>query len=167
MMKNPRNLIIFAGLGGVVGLGLGAVLGLLLGTQIAQVNADIGKKTVPLAMQEVLSSQERSWNAGDIEGFMQGYIKSDQLRFASGGDITTGWNETLNRYQERYSDRAKMGTLEFDIKDVTVLDQDDGLVFGQWTLIREEDRPTGLFTLHMKKIKGEWVVVSDHTSSAN
>jgi hypothetical protein len=37
-----------------------------------------------------------------------------------------------------------MGTLKFDIKDVTILGQDDGLVFGQWTLIREADTPTNL-----------------------
>jgi len=157
MMKNPRNLLIFAGLGGAVGLILG----------LSAANLSSSTKTAESDIRSVLEQQEEAWNAGDIEGFMQGYLKSDQLRFASGGDITSGWDETLNRYQKRYSDRGKMGTLEFDIKDVNVLDGDDGLVFGQWTLTRDADKPTGLFTLHMRKGTDGWRVVSDHTSSAN
>ena len=165
-MKNPRNLLIFAVLGGVVGLGLGA-LGTVFLTQMSQVSADIRKKSAPAAMHDVLMAQQDAWNTGDIEGFMQGYLQSNQLRFASGGDITLGFDETLSRYQTRYSERAQMGTLRFDIKDVELLDEDDGLVFGQWTIIRDADSPTGLFTLHMKNTEDGWKVVSDHTSSAS
>lgn len=164
MMKNPKNLLIFAFLGGVVGLGLGVVIGRVSAPQPAALTqADEASE-----LTAVLIAQQGAWNDGDIESFMQGYLKSDQLRFASGGDITLGWDDTLNRYQKRYSDRAKMGTLQFDIKSVKVIDNDDGLVFGKWTLIRDADTPTGLFTLHLKKgDNGDWKVVSDHTSSAS
>lgn len=163
MMKSPRNLLIFAVLGGVVGLILGILLGRV--AYASSVNSDSSNSSEQI--MSVLMAQQDAWNAGDIEGFMQGYRKNSQLRFASGGDITTGWSETLSRYQARYSDRAKMGTLRFDIKTVDVLDEDDGLVFGKWTLIRDADRPNGLFTLHMKKDADGWKVVSDHTSSAD
>ncbi len=166
MMKNPKNLLIFAVLGGVVGVGIGFAV-TVFGAQMAQVNADIGMKTAPLAMQDVLRAQQEAWNAGDIEEFMQGYLQSDQLRFASGGEVTLGWDETLNRYQNRYSDRAKMGKLQFDIKSVKAIGNDDGLIFGKWTLIRDADTPSGLFTLHLKKGDDGWKVVSDHTSSAS
>jgi ketosteroid isomerase-like protein len=162
MMKNPRNLLIFAVLGGIAGLALGFGVGRFSAAPVAKQTAthDASKLTA------VLMAQQDAWNAGDIESFMQGYLKSEQLRFASGGDVTLGWDETLSRYQDRYSDRAKMGTLKFDIKDVTILGQDDGLAFGQWTLIRDADKPTGLFTLHLRKTGEGWKVVSDHTSSA-
>jgi len=163
MIKNPKNLLIFSALGGMVGLGLGFVGGRLS----APGSAKLESPNEASKLTAVLMAQQDAWNEGSIEGYMQGYIKSDQLRFASGGDITTGWDATLSRYQKRYSDRAKMGTLKFDIKDVTVLDQDDGLIFGQWTLIRDADRPTGLFTLHLKKTEDGWKVISDHTSSAS
>lgn len=164
MMKNPKNLLIFAFLGGVVGLGLGLVIGRV---STPQSHAATSTEDAS-AMTAVLMAQQDAWNVGDIEGFMQGYLKSDALHFASGGDITLGWEETLNRYQKRYSDRAKMGTLQFDVKSVKVIDKDDGLIFGKWTLIRDADTPTGLFSLHLKKgDDGDWKVVSDHTSSAS
>ena len=163
MMKNPRNLLIFAVLGGIVG----TALGLSVGYMIAQKTSETVKFDASSELRSVLMRQQAAWNAGDIDGFMEGYLQSDALRFASGGDITTGWAPTLSRYKARYSDKAAMGELRFDIKDVTVLDEDDGLVFGQWTLIRDSDTPTGLFTLHMKKVDGDWVIISDHTSSAN
>ena len=163
MMKKPRNLLIFAVLGGAVGLGLGFGIGRFTAPQ----TVSFSKSDAAIEITSVLMTQQDAWNAGDIEGFMQGYLNTDQLRFASGGDITTGWGETLNRYQARYSDRAKMGTLKFEINTVDVIDQDDGLVFGKWTLIRERDTPNGLFTLHLKKYADGWKVVSDHTSSAD
>lgn len=162
-MKNPRNLLIFAILGGVVGLGLGFVAGRVSAPNPIKISTPETKT----AMTAVLTAQQEAWNTGDIEGFMQGYLKSNQLRFASGGDITLGWNETLNRYQKRYSDRTKMGRLQFDIKSVEVFDAHNGQIFGKWTLFRDSDEPNGLFTLHLKKGKDGWKVVSDHTSSAS
>jgi len=125
------------------------------------------KLDAPSELRSVLMRQQAAWNAGNIDSFMEGYLQNEDLRFASGGDITTGWAPTLSRYKTRYADKAAMGELRFDIKDVTVIDEDDGLVFGQWTLIRDRDMPSGLFTLHMKKVDGDWVIMSDHTSSAD
>ena len=163
MMKNSRNLLIFAILGGVVGLGLGFLIGRVSASDTAKTSFPDSRA----AMSAVLINQQEAWNSGDIEGFMQGYIESDQLRFASGGDITLGWKETLNRYQKRYSDRAKMGELKFDIYSVTQINAETGLVFGKWALTRETDTPNGLFTLHMTKGEDGWKIISDHTSSAS
>ncbi len=155
--------MVFAVLGGIVGLGLGFVGGRISALKPVEFPQTDGATEIT----SVLMMQQDAWNAGDIEGFMEGYVQSDQLRFASGGDVTFGWDETLNRYQVRYSDRAKMGTLKFEIFDVKTIDETNGLIFGQWTLIREADKPSGLFTLHMKKGDAGWKVVSDHTSSAS
>ena len=164
MMKNPRNLLVFASIGGAFGLGIGIVAGRLSVPQPKYPTLEA--PDVHGSVMAVLTAQQDAWNAGDIEGFMQGYNKSRRLRFASGGDITLGWQNTLNRYQRRYTDRAKMGKLQFDVKEVEVLSDESGLIFGQWTLFREADRPTGLFTLHFKKGPDGWKIVSDHTSSA-
>ena len=118
-----------------------------------------------IQIRGVLDTQQAAWNDGDIKGFMAHYHQSEALRFASGGDVETGWAPTLARYQARYPDRATMGKLRFTDPGIEVLSTTDALVFGRWTLVRAADAPTGLFTLHMKLIDGAWVIVSDHTSS--
>ncbi len=118
------------------------------------------------AIRETLQAQSAAWSRGDVERFMEDYWKSDDLRFASGGTVKYGWQTTLDRYKARYPDRATMGELEFSDLNVEMLSADHALVFGRWTLKREADMPTGLFTLHLAKMSGDWVIVSDHTSSA-
>lgn len=115
---------------------------------------------------ETLSRQDAAWNAGDIEGFMQDYWKSEDLRFASRGDVKRGWQVTFDGYMNRYPDKATMGELKFSDLEVQLLSARDALVFGRWELVRASDRPNGLFTLHMQKNDGRWLIMSDHTSSA-
>ena len=114
----------------------------------------------------MLDHQVMDWNAGDIAGFMRGYAKSDTTRFASGGEITRGWQTVFARYLKRYGDRAAMGRLTFTELEITVLAPDRAEVFGHWRLDREEDTPHGLFTLLMRKTPDGWRGVHDHTSSA-
>lgn len=119
------------------------------------------------AIKRTLAAQAEAWNRGDIPGFMEGYWKSDKLRFASGGSITHGWQTTLERYLKRYPDQATMGTLTFTDHEVTQLAPDAALVFGKWELQRANDKPWGLYTLVLRKLDGRWLIVSDHTSSAD
>lgn len=110
---------------------------------------------------------EAWWNEGSIEGYMETYWKSPDLRFAGGGTVTYGWQETLDRYLERYPDRAAMGRLVFTDLDITVLTNDAALVFGAWRLERGDDQPHGLFTLLLRRFDEGWRIVADHTSSAD
>lgn len=117
-------------------------------------------------IKETLARQDAAWNRGDIDGFMEDYIKDESLRFASGGNIRRGWQATIDRYKLSYPDKAAMGTLSFADLEISVITGSDALVFGRWKLDRAEDTPNGLFTLHMRQQDGKWVIVSDHTSSA-
>jgi ketosteroid isomerase-like protein len=119
------------------------------------------------ALRQVLQDQQAAWNRGDLEAFMAGYAKTDTLRFASGGNVRTGWQETLDSYRRGYPDRAAMGTLTFDQLDVEVMSATWAMIFGQWALERKGDRPSGLFTLIANRptADAEWRIVHDHTSS--
>jgi len=152
-----------------------ALVILLLGAVLGRLSTGSGsvseKRYNPQAIEKdikaVFKRQDAAWNRGDIDGFMEDYLKSEALRFASGGDINRGWQTTIERYKSRYPDKAAMGTLSLTALDVDVFSATDALVFGRWSLEREADRPNGLFTLHMQKHDGQWVIVSDHTSSAD
>jgi len=113
----------------------------------------------------ILETQAAAWNEGDIEGFMEYYLKDDSLRFASGGSVARGWRSTLDRYRESYPDRAAMGALGFSDLEITELGPDAAVAFGRWRLVREKDSPHGLFTLTFRRIDGTWRITQDHTSS--
>lgn len=119
-----------------------------------------------VTIRSILIAQEAAWNRGDIDGFMEGSWESDKLRYASGGEVTYGYDATTARYKERYSDRSLMGELDFSDLDIEMLGPDAAVVHGAWKLMRETDEPSGLFTLIFRKIDGEWVMTSDTTTSA-
>ena len=121
---------------------------------------------IQAGVRAVLDQQVKDWNTGDIASFMRGYDRSDKTRFASGGNITLGWQAVLERYQSKYSDKAAMGTLTFSGIDITVTSEDTALAFGRWNLKRDKDEPGGLFTLLFRKTPDGWRIVHDHTSAA-
>lgn len=117
------------------------------------------------AIQQVLDEQAAAWNKGDLDGFMKGYWKSEKLTFFSGDKKTSSWQATLERYQKKYQGEGKeMGRLTFSELDVEVLGPEAALVRGRFTLALKEGKPTGLFTLILKKLPEGWRIVHDHTS---
>ncbi len=116
-------------------------------------------------IQKVLDDQAAAWNKGDLPGFMKGYWKSEKLSFFSGGKKTTGWQATLERYQKKYQGEGKeMGVLAFSELDIELIGPDAALVRGRFTLLTTKDKPTGLFSLILKKFPEGWRIVHDHTS---
>jgi ketosteroid isomerase-like protein len=113
----------------------------------------------------VMAGQQNNWNAGDIEKFMEDYLKSDELQFIGSKGIVKGWQATKERYMKSYPDRATMGQLKFDILEIDFHSKKTAWVLGKWYLTRPEKGDVGgYFTLIFKKVKGKWLIVSDHTS---
>ena len=113
---------------------------------------------------QLLEDQRLAWNKGDIEGYMQGYWKSDSLVFVGKSGPKYGWTTTLENYKKGYPDKAAMGYLTFSIIKVELLGSNNAWVLGAWHLKREKDGPQGYFTLILRRIGGKWLVVSDHSS---
>jgi ketosteroid isomerase-like protein len=116
------------------------------------------------AILKVLETQRVAWNNGDIPQYMQGYWQSDSLMFVGKSGVTYGWQSTLEHYKKGYPDKAAMGQLTFTIIKVNIMDPTNAFVLGGWNLKRDKDAPGGYFTLWLRKIKGEWKIVCDHTS---
>jgi ketosteroid isomerase-like protein len=119
------------------------------------------------AIESLLQAQVEAWNSGDIPRFMEGYWRSDSLRFASGNAIQQGYDNTLARYHRSYPDRQTMGTLAFTLFEVSILSPGTATVFGRFHLTRDAaiGDAEGLFTLIFRKFPEGWRIVSDHTSS--
>ena len=116
------------------------------------------------AIRAVLDSQVAAWNRGDIEGFMDGYWRSEETVFVSGETVTHGWQTVLDRYKKGYSTREKMGTLTFSELEIKVISRDAAVALGRWQLQRAQDNPHGRFTLIFRKVREGWRIVHDHTS---
>ena len=128
-------------------------------------------------IRDVLDAQVQAWNAGDIDGFMSHYWKSDQLTFVSthkeddpatgtARDVsktTRGWQATLNRYRRRYPTPEAMGRLTFTHLKIARTDDEAMDLSGRFHLSRQAGPLSGRFFLKMRRINGKWVITRDHT----
>ena len=113
----------------------------------------------------ILTRQQNDWNNGKIDAFMNGYWQSDKLKFVGANGVTYGYDNTLKNYYKRYPDRTSMGQLKFGVVSVEKLSKKVIMLVGTWDLERSIGDIGGHFTLMWKKIKGKWVIISDHTSA--
>jgi ketosteroid isomerase-like protein len=113
---------------------------------------------------DLLDKQTKAWNRADMNAFMEGYLPGDSLMFIGKNGVTYGYQSTLDNYKKNYSDTAQMGRLSFEILHVNRLSPEYYFVVGKWQLNRSVGNIGGHFTLIFRKIKGRWMIISDHSS---
>ncbi|WP_276479407.1 YybH family protein [Paraflavitalea pollutisoli] len=116
------------------------------------------------AIRQILHNQTEAWNRGDLEDFMKGYWNNDSLMFIGKSGVTYGYQNTLNNYKKGYNGPDQMGTLTFNLVKVQRLSADYFFVVGKWHLKRNAGDVGGHYDLIFRKIKGQWVIISDHSS---
>ena len=130
----------------------------LVSNLFAQKNKD------SIAILKVLNEQDAAWNRGDIDTYMETYWKSDSLLFIGKKGPTYGWENTKNNYKKGYPDTTSMGKLSFELINVKRLSAEYYSVVGKWFLKRSIGDIGGAFTLILRKIKGKWLIIQDHSS---
>ena len=116
------------------------------------------------AITNILETQQRNWNTGNVDAFLEGYWHSPELTFSGTGGIARGWNGVQARYQKHYPDRAAMGLLDFSALEFHFLGKDAALVLGQWHLARAQGDIGGVFSLVWQRFPEGWRIIHDHTS---
>ncbi len=124
---------------------------------------------VEAEINQVLTDQVEAWNRADIPAFMDTYVKGEDLRFSSGGNVRRGWQATLDRYLTTYPTPEAMGHLDFEELEVLVLTETWAQVHGRYRLKRDGEygNATGLFTLLLQHGEGGWKILHDHTSAGD
>ncbi len=115
-------------------------------------------------IRKMMSLQVTEWNKGNIEGYMKGYWEDDSLLFIGSKGPAYGYTTTLERYKKSYPDADHMGMLTSTITSMKKLSPEYYFVVGKWALKRKAGDVGGSYTLLIRKIKGEWVIVCDHSS---
>ena len=123
--------------------------------------ADYNQAEIKSDILALMTQQAKDWSAGDYEAFMKGYHKSKDIRFAHPKGITRGWQGVIDAYKRN----PKKSRLEFSNIDITPLSPEAAMVFGRFhNYVEDNTYKTGLFTLLMRKIDGQWKAVHDHSS---
>ena len=108
-----------------------------------------------------------AWNRGDVDAYLAGYWDSEQTRWISGGTVIEGRDAIVATVRARYPTPERMGTLELTQLEITVLTAQDALVFGRLRhMLGDVTRPL-VFTVHLRRVGGAWLMVTDHTSTVS
>ena len=116
------------------------------------------------AILAVLKAQRLAWSDHNIEEFMEGYWKSDSLKFYGSNGVTYGWDNTLDRYKQAYPTPDHTGILSFKINAISKITDEAYYVLGEYHLKRTVGNATGIFMIIFKRIEGEWKIIADTSS---
>ena len=116
------------------------------------------------AIRSLLQNQVEGWNKGSLDDYMIGYWPSDSLVFIGKNGPTYGYQKTLERYKKSYQDTLAMGKLKSTVVSLQFLSKDYCFVVGKWELTRQMGNLNGVYTLLLRKIKGNWYIINDHSS---
>lgn len=141
------------------------VIGVMLSVTGVLVSQDL-KGGDEKELLQVLSDQQKAWNRGRLDLFMETYWKSDRLSYFSGNTVIKGWQALQDRYEKRYRGTGEsLGQVSFSELKVEKLGPAHALIKGRWKLIREGEDPLGgLFSLVLRRFDDGWKITHDHTS---
>ncbi|MBC99859.1 MAG: DUF4440 domain-containing protein [Crocinitomicaceae bacterium] len=117
-------------------------------------------------IHELMKEQEKSWNMGNIDNFMEKYWDNDSLIFIGKSGINYGWKKTISNYKKSYRNKNEMGELKFKNIICNPLNDSTHIITGKWSLTRNDSigNINGYYTLlWIKKLNG-WKIIYDHTS---
>jgi len=118
----------------------------------------------------MLESSARSWNAGDLESFLDDYLDAPGTAFV-GSTVTYGVDEIRRRYRSSYWRTGQPAQhLRFEDIAVRPLGPDHALALGRYVLLTPgttTTEGTGWFSLVLQRIQpGEWRIIHDHSSES-
>lgn len=115
-------------------------------------------------IRRIMNAQEKAWNLGDIDGFMQYY--HPQICFLGSSGLTCGKEKVTKNYKESYPNPQAMGKLTFDNWEMFEVNNDNGWVSGTWKLFRELDTLQGRYSLLWQYSDPNWLILRDHSDIA-
>jgi hypothetical protein len=108
---------------------------------------------------------EQTWNKGDLNTFMETYWKNDSVALIGKRGVTRGWQKIKDVYKQGFPDTSYMGHLRYDIIEIKVFTSSYGYVIGKFNVTRTKGDFSGYFDVLVRKIKGKWYIIADHSSS--
>lgn len=124
------------------------------------------KTTVQAEVEDMLANAAAAWNRGDLDAFMSDYALGSGTTFTGKNGIKRGPESIKAAYVKSYfAPGAKRDSLYFQNVEVDVL-APDVINTIAWYVLQRGDSVTarGPTSLVMKKVRGRWLIVHDHSS---
>ena len=127
-----------------------------------------------------------AWNRGDLQGYLDAYWDSPETRYVSESLKTVSFADGIvvrgkKNIDKVFTDvfvRSKMMLLKEDTRkgvagmlslvklQVTPASTSNAVVFGEFKIdMTDSLSRTGVFTIHVRKERGLWVIVSEHATA--
>ena len=108
----------------------------------------------------LLAAQAADWSRGDVEAFAS--IYAEDATFIAPTGRTQGRAALVERYRQRYPDRAAMGTLALEVLEVRPGGESVASVVARWTLAYPDNPAvSGLTLLVFHRQPAGWRIVQD------
>lgn len=115
------------------------------------------------AILDVMRQEERAWNAGNIEAYVDLYADHDSTRMIYSTGAVYGKDSILAFYK-KYWPKERMGQLTLDGERLERLSNEYYYVSGFFHVRYPDGKSiNGRFSGLMKKIKGKWYLYTDHS----
>lgn len=115
------------------------------------------------AILELMREEERAWNSGNIEAYVNLYAAHDSTRMIYSSGAVYGKDSILAFYK-KYWPKERMGQLTLDGERLERLSDEYYYVSGFFHVRYPDGKSVnGRFSGLMKKIKGKWYLYTDHS----
>lgn len=116
------------------------------------------------AIKAVFTQGAAAYNRGDLDGYLATYADGDHVRWVSGGQMFIGKMAIKTALKPRFAAGEELGHLTLKQLKIEIQTAADALVFGAFHLQFDREETSGVFTVHLQRISGRWLMVSDHAS---
>jgi uncharacterized protein (TIGR02246 family) len=118
------------------------------------------------AINDLLQTMLKSWNARDLGQYMSAFWRSPQLLVVSNNEQYLGWDALNASYKRSFSDSETMGKVQDTRIQIRITQPDLALARTTWTAVypNSSTLATGNTTLNLQKLDVGWRVISSYLS---
>lgn len=139
----------------------------LLVQRLDSINADAGKgQTVVQEVYQLILKMVDCWNKKDLDGYMNGFWKSDDFLAVIESEVHWGWADLYASFQRGYPDRDKMGKMDLQRLQIRSSTPDTAVALCWWRILppRGGSPVYATDTMLLQKFAEGWRITVIHSS---
>jgi hypothetical protein len=135
--------------------------------RLDSINADpAAGKTVVQQVYQLILKMVDSWNKHDLDGYMSGFWKSDDLLAVIESEVHWGWSDLSASFHRGYPDRDKMGKIDLQRLQIRSATPDTAVALCWWRILPPRGGSPVFVTdtMQLQKFTEGWRITVEHSS---